>query len=97
MTGSAHCTIGPYWRNELGPLLRAHQASARGGDLTVTTTTRAGPAGRYRAHRRYRPPALAAEQPSGRERGDSGVLGTSAGQVGDGELVGLAGCWSAGG
>lgn len=39
VTGSAHCTIGPYWQDELGPLLHAHQASGRGGDLTVTTTT----------------------------------------------------------
>ena len=39
VTGSAHCTIGPYWRDELEPLIHAHQASARGGDLTVTTTT----------------------------------------------------------
>ena len=42
VTGSAHCTIGPYWRDRLGPTLHAHQASPRGGDLTVTTT----PAGR---------------------------------------------------
>ena len=39
VTGSAHCTIGPYWRDELGPTLRAHQASSRGGDLTVAMTT----------------------------------------------------------
>jgi predicted PhzF superfamily epimerase YddE/YHI9 len=39
VTGSAHCTIGPYWRDELGATLRAHQASPRGGDLTVTTTS----------------------------------------------------------
>lgn len=38
-TGSAHCTIGPYWRHELGPELHAHQASARGGAITVTTTS----------------------------------------------------------
>lgn len=38
VTGSAHCTIGPYWRDELGPALSAEQASPRGGDLTVETT-----------------------------------------------------------
>jgi PhzF family phenazine biosynthesis protein len=38
VTGSAHCTIGPHWRNELGDTLIAEQASARGGDLVVVTT-----------------------------------------------------------
>ena len=38
VTGSAHCTIGPYWRNELGPALTAEQASPRGGELSVVTT-----------------------------------------------------------
>jgi predicted PhzF superfamily epimerase YddE/YHI9 len=38
VTGSAHCTIAPYWRHELGTRLSAEQASARGGELTVTTT-----------------------------------------------------------
>lgn len=38
VTGSAHCTIGPYWRAELGATLSAEQASPRGGDLTVVTT-----------------------------------------------------------
>ena len=38
VTGSAHCTIGPYWRDELGDSLAAEQASARGGRLTVVTT-----------------------------------------------------------
>ncbi len=38
VTGSAHCTIGPYWREELGRTLSAEQASPRGGDLTVVTT-----------------------------------------------------------
>lgn len=38
VTGSAHCTIGPYWRAELGARLSAEQASARGGELTVITT-----------------------------------------------------------
>ena len=39
VTGSAHCTIGPYWLDDLGPKLHAHQASARGGAITVTTTS----------------------------------------------------------
>lgn len=38
VTGSAHCTIAPYWRNELGTTLPAEQASPRGGQLTVVTT-----------------------------------------------------------
>ena len=38
LTGSAHCTIGPYWRHQLGPTLLAEQASRRGGELTVNTT-----------------------------------------------------------
>ena len=38
VTGSAHCTVGPYWRDELGSTLSAEQASPRGGDLTVVTT-----------------------------------------------------------
>jgi len=38
VTGSAHCTIGPYWRNELGSTLSAEQASPRGGELSVVTT-----------------------------------------------------------
>lgn len=38
VTGSAHCTIGPYWRNELGATLSAEQASTRGGNLGVVTT-----------------------------------------------------------
>lgn len=37
VTGSAHCTIGPYWRSELGDVLDAEQASARGGHLVVQT------------------------------------------------------------
>ncbi len=37
VTGSAHCTLGPYWSPKLGkPVLRAYQASARGGKMTVT-------------------------------------------------------------
>jgi PhzF family phenazine biosynthesis protein len=38
VTGSAHCTIGPYWRAELGATLSAEQASPRGGELSVVTT-----------------------------------------------------------
>ncbi|HET6627981.1 MAG TPA: PhzF family phenazine biosynthesis isomerase [Nocardioidaceae bacterium] len=38
VTGSAHCTIGPYWREELGTSLSAEQASPRGGELSVVTT-----------------------------------------------------------
>lgn len=37
VTGSAHVTAGPYWADRLGRAsLRAHQASARGGELDVT-------------------------------------------------------------
>jgi PhzF family phenazine biosynthesis protein len=37
VTGSAHCTLGPYWTAKLGKTeLRAYQASARGGTLIVT-------------------------------------------------------------
>ena len=39
VTGSAHCTIGPYWQNQLGTHLVAEQASPRGGALTVDTAT----------------------------------------------------------
>ncbi|QDU69494.1 PhzF family phenazine biosynthesis protein [Engelhardtia mirabilis] len=36
VTGSAHCTLGPFWAARIGrSRLRAHQASARGGDLEV--------------------------------------------------------------
>jgi PhzF family phenazine biosynthesis protein len=36
VTGSAHCTLGPWWGERLGTSeLRAYQASARGGELTV--------------------------------------------------------------
>lgn len=36
VTGSAHCTLGPYWAERLGrPELVAHQASPRGGRLRV--------------------------------------------------------------
>lgn len=50
VTGSAHCTIGPYWRDELGPQLSAEQASARGGELRIVTTD----AGRIRLGGRAR-------------------------------------------
>ncbi len=34
VTGSAHCTLVPYWADRLGrPRLRARQVSARGGEL----------------------------------------------------------------
>ena len=34
VTGSAHCTLTPYWAKRLGkPILSAHQVSARGGEL----------------------------------------------------------------
>ena len=34
VTGSSHCTLIPYWAGRLGkPKLKAHQASARGGEL----------------------------------------------------------------
>jgi PhzF family phenazine biosynthesis protein len=36
VTGSAHCTLAPYWRDQLGKTeLLAYQASARGGVLKV--------------------------------------------------------------
>jgi len=36
VTGSAHCTLGPYWQGKLGKSrFRALQASARGGVLAV--------------------------------------------------------------
>ncbi len=38
VTGSAHFTIGPYWRAQRGVQLHARQLSARGGRLHVTTT-----------------------------------------------------------
>lgn len=38
VTGSAHCTLGPYWAARLGRIeLLAHQVSARGGVVRVTT------------------------------------------------------------
>lgn len=36
VTGSAHCTLAPYWARKLGKnKLKAHQASKRGGDLLL--------------------------------------------------------------
>ena len=36
VTGSAHCALGPYWAELLDKReLRAFQASARGGEMTV--------------------------------------------------------------
>ena len=36
VTGSAHCSLGPFWMGRLGKdRLLAHQASQRGGDLRV--------------------------------------------------------------
>ncbi|GLY82665.1 PhzF family phenazine biosynthesis protein [Actinoallomurus iriomotensis] len=36
VTGSAHCMLAPFWAGRLGRTdLRAHQASARGGDVRV--------------------------------------------------------------
>ena len=36
MTGSAHCTLGPYWAGRLGhDQLTGYQASARGGLVQV--------------------------------------------------------------
>jgi len=36
VTGSAHCCLGPYWGGKLGKkVLRAYQASSRGGTLRV--------------------------------------------------------------
>ena len=37
VTGSAHCTLGPYWMEKLGKnVLNAWQASPRGGGMLVT-------------------------------------------------------------
>jgi predicted PhzF superfamily epimerase YddE/YHI9 len=36
VTGSAHCTLAPYWAGRLGrPELTGYQASARGGTVQV--------------------------------------------------------------
>jgi predicted PhzF superfamily epimerase YddE/YHI9 len=36
VTGAAHTVLAPYWGERLGKrVMRAHQASRRGGDLTV--------------------------------------------------------------
>jgi len=37
VTGAAHCCLGPYWLERLGPDLRCWQASRRGGALRVRT------------------------------------------------------------
>lgn len=33
VTGSAHCTLACWWADRLGPILKAHQASPRSGDI----------------------------------------------------------------
>jgi PhzF family phenazine biosynthesis protein len=49
VTGSAHCTLGPYWAAKLGrPQLLAYQASARGGVLRVDVSDRSAPPWRGR-------------------------------------------------
>lgn len=51
VTGSAHCTLGPYWAARLGrPALTARQISRRGGELTVAVVpaAAAGPTARVR-------------------------------------------------
>ncbi|MCG7899464.1 MAG: PhzF family phenazine biosynthesis protein [Candidatus Thiodiazotropha lotti] len=36
VTGSAHCTLAPYWSNQLGKqTLKAYQASQRGGEIEI--------------------------------------------------------------
>jgi PhzF family phenazine biosynthesis protein len=36
VTGSAHCSLGPYWSKQLGKqTLNAYQASARGGEMGI--------------------------------------------------------------
>jgi len=52
VTGSAHCTLTPFWAKRLGKrTLRAYQASARGGDVLCTdngaTVALAGPCALY--------------------------------------------------
>lgn len=42
VTGSAHCTLGPYWSKKLGKSkLKAFQASKRGGELQIEVEERA--------------------------------------------------------
>ncbi|KAG0600466.1 hypothetical protein M758_11G036600 [Ceratodon purpureus] len=42
-TGSAHCTLGPYWASKLGKTeLNAYQASSRGGKFLVRVDEEAG-------------------------------------------------------
>ncbi|PCH57861.1 MAG: hypothetical protein COC15_00065 [Legionellales bacterium] len=39
VTGSAHCTLAPYWSNKLGKSeLKSYQASKRGGELKLRVT-----------------------------------------------------------
>ena len=39
VTGSSHCSLGPYWRTKLGKdKMVAYQASARGGELHIECT-----------------------------------------------------------
>ncbi|KAG6550608.1 hypothetical protein Mapa_007861 [Marchantia paleacea] len=43
VTGSAHCTLGPYWAAKLGKdSLEAYQASERGGQISVRVDEKAG-------------------------------------------------------
>ena len=49
VTGSAHCTLVPYWAERLGKSrLRARQVSRRGGDLACELARRPRPADRSR-------------------------------------------------
>lgn len=49
VTGSAHCTLGPYWATRLGrEQLLAYQASARGGVLRVDVSANSAPPWRAR-------------------------------------------------
>ncbi|CAM6090659.1 unnamed protein product [Calypogeia fissa] len=43
VTGSAHCALGPYWGTKLGTeILKAYQASPRGGEISVRVDLDAG-------------------------------------------------------
>ncbi|MDR3605877.1 MAG: PhzF family phenazine biosynthesis protein [Oligoflexia bacterium] len=52
VTGSAHCSLGPYWRKKLSKdVLRARQVSSRGGDIRITfKNARVILGGRVRIH-----------------------------------------------
>ena len=40
VTGSAHCSLAPYWAGRLGKTrLTAHQVSARGGEMVCEMNT----------------------------------------------------------